>query len=119
MSGRVAVRNPGRAIELTPGAIVADSAFARMRGLLGRDDPGDGAWIEPCSQVHTMFMRAPIDVIFVDRDDRVLHVTPALRPWRLSRWVRGARAVLELAAGHAGSTAAGDQLERSPCASSS
>lgn len=119
MSARVAVRNSARGVELTPGAIVADTAWTRMVGLLGRAGAGDGAWIEPCAQVHTLFMRAPIDLVFVDRDDRVLHVTPGLRPWRLSRWVRGARAVLELAAGHAGPTAAGDRLERIPCASSS
>lgn len=47
-----------------------------------------------------LFMRFPIDSIFLDRDLRVIGIAEHLRPWRLARR-RGARAVLELAAGEA------------------
>jgi uncharacterized protein len=43
-------------------------------------------------------MRFPIDVVFLDRELRVLKVVPSLAPWRMASG-RGARAVLELAAG--------------------
>jgi uncharacterized protein len=43
-------------------------------------------------------MRFPIDVVFLDRELRVLKVVPRLSPWRFASG-RGARAVLELAAG--------------------
>jgi uncharacterized membrane protein (UPF0127 family) len=43
-------------------------------------------------------MRFPIDVVFLDRELRVLKVVPDLQPWRAASG-RGARAVLELAAG--------------------
>jgi uncharacterized protein len=45
-------------------------------------------------------MRFPIDAVFVDGELRVLAVRSALRPWRIAGR-RGARAVLELAAGEA------------------
>ena len=45
-------------------------------------------------------MRFPIDVVFLDGDDRVLEVVPHLAPWRAAG-VKGARSVLELAAGEA------------------
>ena len=45
-------------------------------------------------------MRFAIDVVFLDADLRVLDVIPGLGPWRLAAR-RGARAVLELAAGEA------------------
>ena len=71
-----------------------------MRGLLGRPplDGGDGVVLVPCASVHTCFMPAPIDVVFLDRRGEVLRVVPALRPWRAEA-CRGAHAVLELPAG--------------------
>jgi len=70
-----------------------------MRGLLGRKALGDGEGIllRPASSVHTWFMLFPIDVVFLDRDRRVLRVVPELRPWR-AVWCRGAADTLELAA---------------------
>ena len=81
---------------------VADHPVARMRGLLGRSDlpRGEGILLRPAGSIHTFFMRFPIDVVFLDADDRVLEVVPHLAPWRAAG-VKGARAVLELAAGEA------------------
>jgi uncharacterized membrane protein (UPF0127 family)/CheY-like chemotaxis protein len=80
--------------------IVADTARARMRGLLGRDalDPGEGLLLQPAGSIHTFFMRFPIDAVFLDRGLRVVGLAPNLRPWRLAVR-RGAHSVLELAAG--------------------
>jgi uncharacterized membrane protein (UPF0127 family) len=91
---------------------VADSAPARMVGLMGRKDlpSGEGLWIEPCNAIHTFFMRFPIDVVYLDRQGTVVDVCRAVRPWR-AHWVRfGARAVLELPQGGADSINAGDRL---------
>lgn len=90
----------------------ADTFGRRLRGLMFRQalTPGEGLYITPCQAVHTHFMRMAIDVIFVDRDWRVLRVIPAMPPWRQSPLVKGAAGVIELAAGAAGATAPGDQL---------
>ncbi len=81
---------------------VADSAPARLRGLLGRRGlpPGEGMLLRPSGSIHTCFMRFPIDAVFLDAELRVLRVRSELRPWRAAA-ARGARAVLELAAGEA------------------
>jgi uncharacterized protein len=50
-------------------------------------------------QVHTFGVREPIDVVFCDDDWNVLHVVRAMKPARLSRWVRRARFVIELPEG--------------------
>lgn len=112
------IENPARRAVLAPRARVADTAWTRGVGLLGTHDAGGGLVIEPCSSVHTWFMRYPIDVLFLGADDVVLAAYTPLRPWRMTRWVRGARRVVELEAGAAGATAVGDRLELSPCASS-
>ena len=82
--------------------VLADTALARMRGLLGRKSlpSGEGILLRPASSVHTAFMRFAIDAVFLDRDLRVLKVSSKLRPWRTAARPR-AHAVLELPAGEA------------------
>jgi uncharacterized membrane protein (UPF0127 family)/CheY-like chemotaxis protein len=82
--------------------LVADTAFRRLRGLLGRRElsPGDGIVLRPGWSVHTAFMLFPIDVAFVDADQVVVKVVENLKPFRASL-CRGARDVVELAAGEA------------------
>jgi uncharacterized membrane protein (UPF0127 family) len=95
-------------LELDSGAtvceqcLVADNPWSRLRGLLGRSGlpAGEGVLLRPCSSVHMMFMRFPIDVVFCDGDLRVLSVVPNLRPWRFAA-KRGAKVAIELAAGEA------------------
>ena len=79
---------------------VADRLLARARGLLGRSrlPAGEGLLLRPAPSIHTWFMRFPIDAVFLDRELRVLAVRRELGPGRMAR-ARGARAVLELAAG--------------------
>ena len=79
---------------------IAESAFSRMRGLLGRSalEAGEGILLRPAGSIHTAFMRFPIDAVFLDRDLVVLKVVADLPPWRAARCA-GARAVVELRAG--------------------
>ena len=73
-----------------------------MRGLLGRPglDPGAGLLITKTGSIHTFFMRFPIDVVFLDKKMVVRRVVAGIRPFRFA-WGRGARSVVELAAGEA------------------
>ena len=82
--------------------MVADTMLRRLRGLLGKRElsPGDGIVLRPGWSVHTAFMLFPIDVAFVDADQVVVKVVQNLRPFRASV-CRGARDVVELAAGEA------------------
>jgi uncharacterized membrane protein (UPF0127 family) len=80
--------------------VIADTLPRRLRGLLGvRGLPrGEGIVLRPGWSIHTAFMRFPIDVVYVDADQVVVKVVPNLQPWRAST-CRGARDVVELAAG--------------------
>ena len=93
----------------------ANTPAERMRGLLGRPPlaPGDALVIEPARQVHTFGMRYPIDVCFCDARWRVLHVVRALRPGRVTRWVRRARYAVEAPSGAFAGLEPGDQLSPS------
>ena len=95
-------------VRTAEGAIVCEhceipqSSFARARGLLGRTGlaPGRGMLIDAAPSVHMFFMRFPIDVVFLDRDWKVVRVVHGLRPWRVAG-ARRAVAALELPAGAA------------------
>ena len=89
-------------------------------GLMGRGSlaPGAGLWLPESNGIHMMFMRFPIDAVFVgaptgDGSRSVLSVHRSLPTWRgLVPLVRGAKGVLELPAGtiDATSTAVGDSV---------
>jgi uncharacterized membrane protein (UPF0127 family) len=81
---------------------LADTFWTRFRGLMGRRSlsPGDGMLFRPGGSVHMFFMRFPLDVVFCDRELRVLAVRPRLQPWRTAG-TRGAKVTIELAAGEA------------------
>lgn len=78
----------------------ADRFASRAAGLLFAPPlaPGEGLLIDPCSAVHTAFMRYPIDVVFLDRAGRICKIVPHLKPWRLAACL-AATQTLELTAG--------------------
>jgi uncharacterized membrane protein (UPF0127 family) len=75
----------------------ASGFLKRAVGLLGRSqlDPNSGMIIDPCKQVHTFFMRFPIDVIFLSKENEILGVE-SLKPWRISKIYLRAQCVLEI-----------------------
>lgn len=92
---------------------VAESRRARRRGLLGRDGIEGALLIRRCSSVHTLGMRFPIDVAFLDREMKVVAVVPAMGRHRLGRPRPRAKCVIEAEAGafERWRLTVGDQLE--------
>jgi len=101
MAGRRAVHErTGEA--LADDLELATSLVALTAGLMFRRtlEPGRGLWLNPCNGIHMMFMRFPIDAVFLDSKERVRKVYRKLPPWWGVVWlVWGARSVLELPAG--------------------
>ena len=78
---------------------VAAAPAERLRGLLGRDGLEGGLLLPRCRSVHTVGMRFPIDVAFLDRAGRVVGLVTPMRPWRVGRARLRSRQVLEAEAG--------------------
>ncbi|HET7169729.1 MAG TPA: DUF192 domain-containing protein [Candidatus Limnocylindrales bacterium] len=113
------VHNVTRSRVLATELEVAGSLWAKFMGLMGRRSlaSGSGLWLPESNGIHMMFMRFPIDAVFVGRDEGgsrvVLAVHPGLRAWTgLVPLVRGAHGVLELPVGtiEATGTAPGDRV---------
>lgn len=84
----------------------ADGFVARLIGLMGRPeiDRDRGLVFERCRSVHTLFMRSPIDIVWLssaakDGSRSVVSVDAAVPPWRFLMGPRGAEAVMEIAPG--------------------
>lgn len=109
------VVNRTREILLGDKVRTAQTFLSRLVGLLGTAAiaEGGGLWIVPCRSVHTLGMRYPIDVAFLDARGVVVGILERLPPNRVGRRFRDARGALELRAGTlaATGTAHGDRLE--------
>ncbi len=95
-------------------ARLADSVIGRLVGLLGRRtlDGDGGLWIIPSSGIHTVGMLFTIDVVFLDKDLRVVALSELVRPFSITKLSWQAESVLELPA-HTifrSQTEIGDQL---------
>ncbi len=109
---------------LTKGNVVASrlelatTSATRRKGLLGRSSlpPGGGMLLIPCSSVHTVRMKFPIDIVFLDKKMRVARLYPNVAPGALSRHCASARSCLELPAGTVAARRIeiGDQLRVMP-----
>jgi uncharacterized membrane protein (UPF0127 family) len=112
---KVAIVNRTREAVLGERVSIASTSLRRMVGLLGKPrlDPGAGLPIVPSQAIHTVAMHFAIDVIFLDRDWRVVALRRAMLPFRMTGLHWNAWCVLELPSGVIGktSTAVGDQLE--------
>jgi uncharacterized membrane protein (UPF0127 family) len=109
------VINENRQSELGQRVAIARSFWRRGKGLMFRSQlpAGTGLVIDPCSSIHTFWMRFPIDVLYVDKNGKVLRADRAMKPWRIGPLiVRHGRFVIELPAGtiERTHTERGDQL---------
>lgn len=79
----------------------ADTFLQRLRGLMFRRQPLDqeGVWIIPCRSIHMFFMYFAIDVIFLDKHNRIVKLAENLAPGSILPPVSSAYSVLEIPAG--------------------
>ncbi|HTG40033.1 MAG TPA: DUF192 domain-containing protein [Methylomirabilota bacterium] len=120
MVGGSPAHNLTRKTPLADRLEIAAGLWDKFRGLMGRRvlPSGDGLWLPDSNGIHMMFMRFPIDAVFLGRPAAdgtrpVLAARPDLPTWRgLVPFVRGANGVLELPTGTitATSTIVGDSV---------
>jgi uncharacterized membrane protein (UPF0127 family) len=113
-------RNRTRGTVLAERVETAAGLWGKFTGLMGRRSlaPGAALWLPDSNGIHMMFMRFPIDAVFLGRPDPdgarpVVSVHRSLPAWRgLVPLVRGAHGVLELPVGaiDASRTAVGDEI---------
>lgn len=108
------IRNVTRNTLLCTRGRSARSFLARLRGLMLQPTlpEGSGLLLAPERSIHTFGMRFPIDVVYLDGANRVLHLDETMRPNRIGPFVPGCRAILEVPCGtiRRSQTKSGDEL---------
>jgi uncharacterized membrane protein (UPF0127 family) len=93
----------------------ADNFLTRLVGLLKRKHlgPEEALWLMPSKGIHTIGMKFPIDVLFLDKNCVILAIVSGMMPYRISGVQLRAFSVLELPSGtiKKSQTEVGDKLE--------
>ena len=112
------VRNATKSTIIADRALIADSSETRRTGLLKHTGlaQGEGLWIVPTEGIHMFGMKFNIDVLFLNKQRKVLKVSAHMASSGFSRRMAlclPAHSVLELPEGMAAKTqtVVGDQLE--------
>ena len=86
--------------------------FDRLKGLLGTSslDEKEACWLTPCNSIHTIGMKYPIDVYFLNKKKKVIAVLKNMKPLRFSPIFFRAACAIEFASGPERNCKVGDQL---------
>ena len=101
-------------IEIAKDAIEAKSTLQKMKGLMfsKRMDGFDGMLFKRCNSIHTFFMNYPIDILFINKEMKIVKIFRNLKPWRITRMYFSAYQALEVMGGTLDSRVKeGDELE--------
>jgi len=76
----------------------ADTIFSRLRGFIGRLRlrSDEGIWVVPSQGVHTLGLLFPLDLIYLDQNNRVIHLEEYFPSFRIGPLKPQAESVLEL-----------------------
>ena len=83
--------------------LIANNFFTRFAGLMFKKKlpKATALLLTSCNSVHMCFMRFAIDVIYVDRECRVIKIVKNLKPWIGLSFCSKAWATLEMSSGEA------------------
>jgi uncharacterized membrane protein (UPF0127 family) len=108
------VYNQTRESFLNFGVVIANTPWARLKGLIGRLElrSDEGLWIVPSRGVHTWGLLFPIDLIYLNEHHQVVYVTEHFPRFRIAPLKIAAASVLELPVHtiYSSQTREGDQL---------
>ncbi|MBT3319642.1 MAG: DUF192 domain-containing protein [Clostridia bacterium] len=82
--------------------IIDASTFGkRLVGLMGKKElqKDEAMRLMPCSSIHTCFMKFAIDVVFLDKKNKVVDTIKSLPPWKFNAYSKSAYQVVEMAVG--------------------
>ena len=109
------VFNQTRNVWLITHGRLANTFWSRLRGLLGSAplQAGQGLILAGEKSIHTLFMTFPIDVVYVDKNCKVIRVDSNMVPYRLGPFITPSAYVLEMPVGTIAQTDTkiGDQLK--------
>lgn len=98
MKDTMCVFNRTRESFLSLSVTRAETHLARLKGLIGKVSlkSDEALWTIPCQGIHTVGLLFPIDLVYLDADNRVIHLIENLGTFRFSPILRESASVLQL-----------------------
>jgi uncharacterized membrane protein (UPF0127 family) len=83
-------------IRLNIKVVKAETFWQRFIGLMFKKNIKYSVLFKNCKSIHTFFMCFNLDVIFLDRDNRVIKIVKQLKPFRIVLPVKNAVSIVEI-----------------------
>ena len=88
---------------ISENVMVANTFLKRFKGLMfSKELPDENSLlIVPCNEIHTFNMKYSIDVLYLDKNNNILHIDEEMKPGKVGKHVKKAVSVVELPSGKA------------------
>lgn len=94
----ISISHKGKAI--LKNVSLANTFWKRFSGYMLRRKPHEAGILFPTSgAMQTTFMRFNLDIIFLDRDNKIVKILRNVKPWRATKIYAKVSKVLEVPAG--------------------
>ncbi|MHC1721447.1 MAG: DUF192 domain-containing protein [Clostridiaceae bacterium] len=83
---------------ISENVIVADTFLKRLKGLMFTKElpKQDSMLLKPCNEIHMFFMNYSLDVLYLDKNMKVVHIDEQLKPGKIGKRVKESISVIEL-----------------------
>lgn len=78
---------------------LAISIFSRMKGLMGKKNIDFALFFNHCNNIHTFFMKEPIDVLYIDKNSIIVYIDKPINPWKMGKIIKKSKSIIELPQG--------------------
>ncbi|MDR2436616.1 MAG: DUF192 domain-containing protein [Endomicrobium sp.] len=82
-------------ISLNIPVVTAKTFWHKFRGFMFKKDSNYGLLFKSCKSVHTFFMRFDLDIVYLDKENRVIKIIKQLKPFRVTMYAKNAVSIIE------------------------
>lgn len=75
---------------------VAETFFSKFLGFMFKKNVNYALLFENCRSIHTFFMRFNLDIVFLDRENKVIKVVRNVKPFRVVLPIKNSFSILEI-----------------------
>lgn len=83
-------------IKLNIDVVNAESFYLRFTGFMFKEEAGYALFFKNCRSIHTFFMRFDLDIIYLDKYNKVIKIIKQLKPFKIALPVKGTVSIMEI-----------------------
>ncbi|MDR2067195.1 MAG: DUF192 domain-containing protein [Endomicrobium sp.] len=75
---------------------VAETFFSKFLGFMFKKNVNYALLFKNCRSIHTFFMRFNLDIVFLDKENKVIKVVRNVKPFRVVLPIKNSFSILEI-----------------------